>query len=353
MDPSKASRSVMEIRGVDTDPPTLFGTDPEAGPQRVREMVDLAAKNRLNFLRPFVVGTRCDASYDSGIVPIRVFEGWDPLKILIEEAHTEGLEVHPFVCVVPQGEDNLGPTLKAHPEWAMVNKEGQAVGWGNPAHPEFRKCVISIILEIAKNYGVDGISFDYLRYPRTDVDYSEYNRKRFREEYGADPMELTEEGPLYEKWNQWRIGQTDILMKEIHDALKKAKPELVLSAYVWTIRDPQICLRDWEAWLRKGYLDAINPTGYVYEFSKYMNRIRTSTAAAKKADPKVPVFINVGVHTSHGSLKDAAQVIQWTQGAREAGADGVSFFTMESLLPYLKDVSKALFQKRAKVPRRK
>jgi len=343
----------MEIRAVDMHPAALFGTDPETGPQRVKEMVNLAAKHKLNFLRPFMVGTRCDASYDSRIVPIHVFKDWDPLKVLIEEAHAEGLEVHPFVCVVPQGEDSTSPTLKAHPEWAMVNKEGQAVGWGNPAHPEFRKYVISIILEIAKNYGVDGISFDYLRYPGTNVDYSEYSRGKFREEYGTDPLELKGDSPLYERWNQWRIGQTEILMKEVHDALKKAKPELLISAYVWTIRDPQICLRDWEAWLRKGYLDAINPTGYVYEFSEYMNRIRTSTTAAKKADPGATVFINVGVHTSHGSLRDATQVIQWTQGAREAGADGVSFFTMEFLLPYLKDVSKALFQKRAKIPHKK
>ncbi len=353
MNPSKASSSVMEIRGVDIHPASLFGTDPETGPQRVKEMVDLAAKHNLNFLRPFVVGVRCDASYDSKIVPIRLFEGWDSLKILIEAAQAEGLEVHPFVCVVPQGADHMGPTLKAHPGWAMVNKEGQAVGWGNPAHPQFRKYVISIIMEIVKNYGVDGISLDYLRYPGTNVDYSEYSRERFREESGADPLKLTEESSLYGKWNQWRIEQTDILMEEIHDAVKKAKPELVLSAYVWTTRDPQICLRDWEAWLRKGYLDAINPTGYVYEFPEYMNRIQTSSAAAKKADPKAPVFINVGVHTSHGSLKNAAQVIRWTQGAREAGADGVSFFTMTSLLPYLKEVSKALFKERVKVPHRK
>lgn len=348
----RSSGLVVEIRGVDIHPASLFGTDPETGPQKVTEMVDLASKHNLNFLRPFVVGVRCDASYESRLMPIRVFEGWDPLKILVEEAHNKGLEVHPFICVVPQGVDQIGPTLKAHPEWAMVNKEGQVVGWGNPAHPEFRKYVVSIIMEIVRSYEIDGVSLDYLRYPGTKVDYSEYSRNRFREEYGVDPLELSEENLFYKKWNRWRIGQTDLLMMEIHDTVKEAKPEILLSAYVWTVMDPQICLRDWEAWLKKGYLDAVNPTGYAYEFSEYMKRIRASTAAARKASLKAPVFINVGVYTSHGSLKDAAQVIQWTQGAREAGADGVSFFTMKSLLPYLKEVSEALFKNRVKVPRR-
>jgi len=347
------SRSLMEVRGADVHPAALFGKNRETGPEKVREIVKLAGKRGLNFLRPFVVGTNCDASYDSRIVPIRVFESWDPLKVLIDEAHSKELEVHPFVCVVPQGADSIGPTLKEHPEWAMANREGRILGWGNPAHPEFRGYAVDIITEIVNNYDVDGISLDYLRYPDANADYSEYSRNMFRDESGVDPLELTKESPHYEKWKQWRIEQTDILMKEIHNAVKKAKPEIVLSAYVWTVMDPQICLRDWEVWLKKDYLDAINPTGYVYEFSGYMERIRKSIVAARKAAPKAPVFINVGVVTSHGSLKDAPQIIQWTQGAREAGADGISFYTMESLLPFLDEVSQVLFKKRVEVPHAK
>ncbi|KYH41516.1 MAG: hypothetical protein AYL32_004880 [Candidatus Bathyarchaeota archaeon B26-2] len=342
---------LVEIRGVDIHPSALFGTDPEEGPRRVAEIVRLAAERNLNFLRPFVVGTRCNASYESRIVPVKEFEGWDPLKVLIDEAHKRGLEVHPFICVVPQGVEKLGQPLLQHPEWAMVKRDGRVIGWGNPAHPEFRRYVKSIVLEVAENYDVDGLSFDYLRYPGRDVDYSEYSRERFKEEYGVDPLDLTEGSQLYEAWRLWRVKQTATLMEEIHEAVKKVKPEILLSAYVWTVRDPYICLRDWVDWVRKGYLDAINPTGYVYDYREYMDRCRTSIKAAKEANPEVPVFINVGVYTSHGRLRDASQVIKWTEGAREAGADGVSFFTMKTLMPYLKEVSEALFRDKAKVPR--
>ncbi len=345
-------KSIREVRGVDIHPAALFGRAPETGSLRVREIARLAAECKLNFLRPFVVGVNCDASYNSRILPTKLFEEWDPLEILIEEAHARGLEVHPFVCVVPQGADEIGLTLRNHPEWAMVDKEGKTIGWGNPAHPKFREFAVSIVAEIAKNYDVDGISLDYLRYPDANADYSEYSRNSFRERFDADPLQLTEETPLFEKWNQWRIAQIETLTREIYGTVRRVRADAVVSAYVWTVLDPQICLRDWEAWLRKGYLDAINPTGYVYDFSSYMHRIRASIAAAHKAAPEVPAFVNIGVSTSHGSLKDAIQIVQWTQGAREAGAAGVSFFTMESLLPFLKEVSQALFKGKASVPRR-
>lgn len=345
----------MEIRGVDIHPSALFGTDPETGPHKITEIVELAAKHNLNFLRPFVVGTHCDASYDSRIVPVKLFKGWDPLEILLKEAHSEGLEVHPFVCVVPKGTGdtrkpgNLGPTLKVHPEWAMVNKEGQPIGWGNPAHPRFREHVVSIVMELVENYDVDGVSFDYARYPGTNVGYSDHNRNKFKEKYGVDPMEIAEETSLHEEWSRWRIEQLAQLMREIRDVIKDVKPEIMLSAYVWTTRDPRICLRDWEEWLREGYLDAINPSGYVYDFDGYMNRCRETIKAARKANPRAPVFINIGVHTSHGRLRDAAQVIRWTRGARAAGSDGMNFFTMRALLPYLDGVSRVVFQEKVKV----
>ena len=342
---------LIEIRSVDIHPSALFGIDPNEGPKKIKEVVAVAAKSNLNILRPFVVSTRCEASYKSVIVPIKEFKDWDPLEILVEEAHMNGLEVHTFICVVPQGVEKLGPPLLEHPEWAMVTRRGEKIGWGNPAHPEFRKYVKSIILEVAENYEIDGISFDYLRYPGMNVDYSEYSRRLFIDEYGSDPIEIDERSPLYEVWRLWRVRQTEILVQELYEAIKDAKPDILVSAYVWTIRDPYICLRDWTEWIKKGYLDAINPSGYVYDYKMYMEQCQTNIEAIRRINSAIPIFINIGVHTSHGTLRGAEEIIRWVEGAREAGANGVSFFTMKTLMPYLGQVSEALFKEKAIVPR--
>ncbi|HDN02125.1 MAG TPA: hypothetical protein ENF42_04030 [Candidatus Bathyarchaeota archaeon] len=140
-------------------------------------------------------------------------------------------------------------------------------------------------------------------------------------------------------------------MKELYEAVKRLKPQVLVSAYVWTVRDPYICLRDWVEWVRKGYLDAVNPSGYIYNYKEYINRCKENIEAIRRVNPRVPIFINIGVHTSHGTLKSAAEIIKWVEGARKLKADGISYFTMKTLLPYIDEVSKALFREKASVPR--
>ena len=346
----------MEIRGVDIHPSHQFDKDVSEGMKQCKEVVDLLYRCNFNFLRPFVVITRCNANYNSKIVPIKNFSDWDPLEVMVEEAHSRGMEVHPFVCVIPQGKGetykpgNLGPVLEQHPDWAMANKKGELIGWAEPLHPEFRKYAISIIEEIVGRYDVDGISVDYVRYPGRDSGYSEYSRKKFEEEFKVDPTDIAEGDPMEEKWDQWRIRNVDQLVGMIRSAIREIRSNVILSAYVWTPRDPHICLRDWLAWIEKGYLDAINPTGYLYDFEKYMERCRTSISAAKKVRKDIPAFINVGVHTSHGDLQNPAEVIKWTRGAREAGADGISYFALKAFMPWVEEVAKSVFPEKADLP---
>lgn len=345
-----------EVRGVDIHPSHQFDKDKSEGIKQCKEVVDLLYRNNFNFLRPFVVVTRCNANYNSKIVPIKNFNEWDPLEVMVEEAHSRGMEVHPFVCVVSQGKGdlhqpgNLGPVLEQHPDWAMANKKGELIGWAEPLHPEFRKYAVRIVEEIVEGYDVDGISLDYARYPDRDSGYSEYSRKKFKEEFKVDPIDVAEGDPMEKKWDQWRIRNIDQLVKMMKSAIRAIRPNVILSAYVWTPKDTYICLRDWLAWIEKGYLDAINPTGYLYNFEKYMERCRTSISAAKKVKKDIPAFINVGVHTSHGDLQNQAEVIKWTQGAREAGADGISYFALKAFMPWLEEVSKSVFPKKADLP---
>ena len=93
----------MEIWGVDIHPSLQFDKDASEGMKLCKETVDLLYRCNFNFLRPFVVVTRCNTNYNSKIVPIKNFSEWDHLEVMVEEAHSRGMEVHPFVCVVPQG----------------------------------------------------------------------------------------------------------------------------------------------------------------------------------------------------------------------------------------------------------
>ena len=50
----------------------------------------------------------------------------------------------------------------------------------SPAAPESKEHVYSMWMDVLEHYDVDGINFDYVRYPAPDYDYSRISLDRFR-----------------------------------------------------------------------------------------------------------------------------------------------------------------------------
>ena len=96
-------------------------------------------------------------------------------------------------------------------------------------------------------------------------------------------------------------------------------------------------------------MDAINPTGYLYDEDEYRERCISMYKLAQDNSPGIPTFMNIGVHTSHGTLKDAGEVIRWSEITRENGM-GMSYFTWSALEPWADTVVPALFTEPAELP---
>jgi uncharacterized lipoprotein YddW (UPF0748 family) len=119
-----------------------------------------------------------------------VFYGFDPLAYLVEQAHQRGIQVHAWF-EVGRVANHRGKSavIEAHPDWAMVGPEGQTVPWLNFTHPEARAFVREMVME-AVGRGVDGVHFDYLRYPDHYWGFDEYSLSAFRSEHDFDLNEL-------------------------------------------------------------------------------------------------------------------------------------------------------------------
>ena len=99
--------------------------------------------------------------------------GFDPLDVLITEAHSRGLSLEAWVnpyrlrssAKMPPAlaENNLA---NVHPEWVCAVGEGLYL---NPAIPEAADYVVKGVAELVQNYAVDGIHFDDYFYPTTDA----------------------------------------------------------------------------------------------------------------------------------------------------------------------------------------
>ncbi len=120
--------------------------------------------------------------YDSKEFPECIapkFRHFDALGAVIKEAHKYGIKVHAWFCDFTERPD--GPAMKQHPGWAMLNPDGKTVAeseylnggmkypvdWMDPGmKPGYADgWLIPMMLEVARDYDVDGIHHDYERYP--------------------------------------------------------------------------------------------------------------------------------------------------------------------------------------------
>ena len=140
--------------------------------------------------------------------------GFDPLDVLLTEAHARGLSLEAWVNPYRlRSSASMPPVLaessllNAHPEWVCTVNEGAYL---NPAIPEAADYVVQGVAELVQNYAVDGIHFDDYFYPTTDpsIDAAQFA--------ASGETDLT----------AWRRANVTRLVKAVHDAVKAADPTL-------------------------------------------------------------------------------------------------------------------------------
>ncbi len=168
-----------------------------------------------------------DAYYDSALFPMGTYAdpdiAFDPLEIMIEEAHRLSLSVHAWINPL------RGPTTKAMEEmdsgyrvkqWYSDTKTNgtylvlvNQYWWLNPAYPEVRQFIADGIAEIMTAYDVDGIHMDDYFYPTTDTSFD------------AAAFDKSDISDL----SAFRLAQTNAMVSLIYDTIKSYDPDLIFS----------------------------------------------------------------------------------------------------------------------------
>ena len=255
--------------------------------------------------------------------------GFDPLQYLIEKAHAEGIEVHAWA--------NIGPVYTGHPgvttaAWPckvpcdpdhVFNRHGhkapEAEYWLTRTHPAFTDGthagfpgerttagtwfidlghpaaadhVIGVLTDLVRNYDVDGIHLDYIRYPEMpiipaakrppgasilgfSIGYNPTSVKRFNAAHGRVEGSL----PIYwdPAFSQWRRDQVTAFVRRLYLEMGFIRPDAKLTAALITFfRGPNTVeprtfqqtetyyrvFQDWGGWMEEGILDVSMPMIY-------------------------------------------------------------------------------------------
>lgn len=290
-----------------------------------------------------------------GIEMDTLYWGRDPLQELIEEAHKENIKVFAWFEFGFSSSYNLngGHLLAAKPEWAAKDIHGNLVKknnfeWMNAFHPDVQQFMLDLILEVVRNYDIDGIQGDD-RLPAlpSSAGYDAYTVEKYKKEHnGANPPEDYKDSA----WVQWRADILNLYMKDIFESVKKLKPGVIVSMapsiYPWSKEE---YLQDWPTWLENGWVELICPQVYRYDIKKYTEALTEIVNTQIKKDNYFRfypgVLIKVGKYQPEESFLSAM-----IDANRKAGLQGEVFFFYEGIKKYKSLLKEKLYSQKAVFP---
>lgn len=142
---------------------------------------------------------------------------YDPLEIMVEEAHSRGLSIHAWINPMRLMTDSQIKTLSDDyivKKWYNENNGTYIVKSGdrwylNPAYAEVEKLITDGITEIVSGYDVDGIQIDDYFYPTTD---KSFDSKAYAESGTSKSL------------SEWRKDNINSMVKKMNRAVHKANP---------------------------------------------------------------------------------------------------------------------------------
>jgi uncharacterized lipoprotein YddW (UPF0748 family) len=159
-----------------------------------------------------------------------------------------------------------------------------------------RTRIFSVWMDLVDRYDLDGIHFDYIRYPSPDFDYSRAALDRFRTwvsprvaptwvahlERAVEQDLLAFTTGLPQEWDDFRRMQITGLVRDVYHAVKARRPELVVSAAVIADQETAFGMRfqDWRSWLAEGILDIAVPMAYTPDNGTFTALVRSAREAA-------------------------------------------------------------------------
>ena len=361
MDPLAIAPAVSrEFRGVwvasvaNMDWPSRPGLPVEEQKSELITILDRAAALNLNAVI-LQVRPSGDALYASKLEPWSAFltgqmgkppaPFYDPLAFAVEEAHRRGLELHawvnPYRARYPADTSRIAASHIARRRPSLVMKYGPYL-WMDPGSAEVRKHTVSVVRDIVRRYDIDGLHIDDYFYP-----YREHRRGRVIPFPDDRTWRAYRQGGGKLSRDDWRRRNVDLLVEQLHTAIKAEKPwvKFGISPFgIWRPGYPASVrgldayteiYADSRKWLQKGWLDYFTPQLYW-----------KSTAPRQRYDELLRWWgeqnpfnrhIWVGNYTSRvmgeGANWPASELLEQVRLTRaDSGATGNVHFSMNVLL---------------------
>ncbi|MCC6484366.1 MAG: family 10 glycosylhydrolase [Armatimonadetes bacterium] len=307
------------------------------------------------------VRRRADVCYPSGMGE-PYFSGLSPanynaLQAMINAAHdTTGgkkrIEVHCWIVTFATASGaTASPVYYQHNNpadldnyWVTLDNNGNETDDKafDPGHPKCEQYIVDVCMDLVRNFDIDGLHYDYIRFTGGNQGYNPVSVARFNERFGR----TGQPSPSDPQFSQWRRDQVTSVVRKVYANIQKYKPWVKQSASVVTWNPSPVAstraafmntrpyyevYSDWDSWLQEGILDFAVPMTYYNNASLPNDYIRwMNFEKDRKANRQM--VIGPGIYLN--SLSNAILQLQMTRNPSPAGnyADGFSGYSYR--VPY-------------------
>ncbi|WP_108822930.1 glycoside hydrolase family 10 protein [Dysgonomonas sp. Marseille-P4361] len=322
------------------------GTSVDSQKKELQKILDQLQAEKFNVVL-FQARAQGSVFYRSKIEPLSPFfnhsNNFDPLAFAIEECHKRGMECHAWIVTYTMEKAKVKYTGKGKRRRAQIvdkkpdyYKEMNGTWYLDPGRPETQSLIKMLVKEIVSNYDVDGIHFDYIRYPS--------NTKKFPDE---DTFKKYGNGmSLYD----WRRNNINTLVSDIYDEVKSIKKWVqVSSSPLGRYRVlPEIAPNDgWTAyetvfqdvghWMNNGKHDLTFPMMYHREkyFFPYLDDW------IKNSNGRI-VVPGLGIYQMDEQSWPLEDIIKQMQYTRSKNITGQAYFRTQNVLSNLKGIKDSI-----------
>lgn len=283
--------------------------------------------------------------------------GWDPLQFALQQAHDLGLELHAWINTFPAWKAENPPPAKseplhpllAHPEWLVCDSAGMPMrpkaGYitFSPGNPHVQRHIHNVVFDIVENYDVDGLHFDYIRYPEGADKLG----------YSHDSASVIRFGDSLQNSNAysrtvWQREQVSQFLATAYNGITARKPWVKVSAAVlghahsapWN--GFHSVYQDARRWLSTGKIDLLFPMTYtamkhpIAPYTQAIEQWRTMRHLGRYIIPGIAVY-------KLGRQYTIKEVYKQMELLREQEFPGMVFFAATNLLKALDKIQEKYY----------
>ena len=272
------------------------------------------------------------AFYESDVLPVAkdIAERGDQIELCVKACKKYGVECHVWKVNFNMGwaTSKAFATKMKEAARTQVRFDGSDNDrWLCPSHPANRKLEIESMVEIVRRYDVDGVHFDYIRYPDENGCFCKGCKGRFEEwakiKVTNWPGDVREDETIADKWLDFRREQITPVVKGVAEGARAIRKDIKISAAVfrnWPV-DRNTIGQDWKMWCEKGWLDFVCPMNYTDSSGQFEGMIREQL----KWVGDVPCYPGIGLSV-WSDRNDICKLIEQIGITRKLGTGGFTIF---------------------------